>query len=67
MLIWDPGWKKFGSGIRGRKKFGYGIRDKRPGPQHCSMPSDGKNKKLFFAVSEHADKCWEQDPQLFVV
>jgi hypothetical protein len=23
----DPGWKKFGSGIRGWKRFGYGIRD----------------------------------------
>jgi hypothetical protein len=27
----DPGWKKFGSGIRGWKKFGSGIWDKHPG------------------------------------
>jgi hypothetical protein len=31
MRIRDPGWKKFGTGIRGWKKVGSGIRDKRPG------------------------------------
>jgi hypothetical protein len=28
MRIWDPGWKKFGSGM---EKFGSGIWDKHPG------------------------------------
>jgi hypothetical protein len=34
--IRDPGWKKFGSGIR-VEKFGSGINI--PDPQHCCMSS----------------------------
>jgi hypothetical protein len=30
----DPGWKKFGSGIRDGKKVRYGIPDKHPDWQH---------------------------------
>jgi hypothetical protein len=30
--IWDPGWKKFGSGM---ENFGYGINI--PDPQHCLL------------------------------
>jgi hypothetical protein len=43
MRVWDPGWKKFGSGIRdgknsdpGWEKIGSGIeKNSDPDPQHC--------------------------------
>jgi hypothetical protein len=40
MLIRDPGWKQFGSGIRdpGWKKVGSGINI--PDSQHCSILSN---------------------------
>jgi hypothetical protein len=44
----DPGWKKFGSGIR-YEKFGFGIRDKHPGSATLRRASwkGGKSCKGF--------------------
>jgi hypothetical protein len=47
MQIGDPGWKKFGSGIRYRKKSDPGSGINIPDPQHCEVHDKYLESKYF--------------------
>jgi hypothetical protein len=58
MRIWDPGWKKFGSGM---EKDGSGIRSKHPGfatLQETNIQLIAKGKKYIFKPRKIGPKAF---------
>jgi hypothetical protein len=62
----DPGWKKFGSGIRDGKNSDLGSGINIPDPQHCSHTKAQTECGLFWGIKPRSESTAETKREAFL-